>query len=125
MRDPFVFSKGIEGLNSAKEELDTIKKSQPEEPVPSVVEAAAKEISEVAELGVNQDDTEKQNRIQDRFGSTITSKFFEPTLRDTILESNETSSSREHGGLQDIYVLDVESSEELEDYDEGREDRAR
>jgi hypothetical protein len=41
------------------------------------------------------------------------------------LEANESPASREHGGLQDVYVLDVESSEDLEDYDEGREDRAR
>ena len=125
MRDPFVFARGIEGRSQAKEELDEIKKSQPEEPVPSIAEAGAKELSEIASLGVNQDDVEKQKRIQERFGSAITSKFFEPSLKDTILEANESPASREHGGLQDVYVLDVESSEDLEDYDEGREDRAR
>jgi hypothetical protein len=59
MRDPFVFARGIEGRSQAKEELDEIKKSQPEEPVPSIAEAGAKELSEIASLGVNQDDVEK------------------------------------------------------------------
>ena len=125
MRDPFIFSKGIEGLSSTKEELDSIKKTQPEETVPSVAEAGAKELSEIASLGVDQDETEKQKRIQEKFGSAITPKFFDQTVKDIILESNETRDSREHGGLQDIYILDVDSSEDLEDYDEGREDRAR
>jgi hypothetical protein len=99
MRDPFIFSKGIQGLSPVKEELDNIKKTQPDEPVPSVVQAGVEDASEVAGLGVDTQDKEKQSRIQDRFGSAVSSKFFQPTLRDSIIEANETQQSREHGGL--------------------------